>query len=120
MAAIVTSDLRTRLSVPRKILSNCIGVKPSSNPPKPPASSRLVPVADAQLKTKMAGSAVGLATTGGVRETALCSTGTVMLRNEMPLRKFGFPAGPPFKNVFTGVSPHTKTNSDNRIHGIQA
>jgi hypothetical protein len=36
-----------------------------------PTSRRLVPVAEAQLKTKMAGSAAALATTGGVRVTAL-------------------------------------------------
>ncbi len=85
-----------------------------------PASSRLVPVAEAQLKTKMAGSAVGLATTGGVRVTALCRTGTVILREEMPLRKLGWPAAPPFKKALTGVRPQTNTNTESRIQGIQA
>src|SRR5450755_3614348 len=120
MAPMVSSDMRIRLSVPRKIWRISLTEKPSSNPLKDPARIKLVPVAEAQLKTKTAGSCCGLATTGGVRVTALCRTGTVKLIDEMPLRAFGAVFGPPFRKVFTGVRPHTKTNAESRIQGIQA
>src|SRR5579872_5389144 len=120
MAAMVRRDLRIRLSVPRKIQKRFRGEKPRSSPLNAPASSRLVPVAEAQLKTKMAGSCAALATTGGVRVTALCRTGTVMLTDERPLRKLGLVFVPPLRKFLTGVRPHTKTNTDSRSHGVQA
>src|ERR1035438_1957161 len=39
---------------------------------------------------------------------------------ETPLRKLGWPVGPPFRKVFTGVSPQANTNKESRIQGIQA
>src|ERR1022692_4921349 len=69
MAAMVSSDSFTRFNVPQKIDSSLRGEKPSSKPLTMPVSSRLVPVAESQLKTNTAGSAVGLGTTGGTRRS---------------------------------------------------
>src|ERR1017187_28780 len=116
----VSSDLRMRLSVPQKIRIRLAGVKPSNMPPMPPASSRLVPVGDAQFSVNTAGSTAALDTTGGVRVIALFSTGTFMGMDEIPYMKLGALAVPPLRNVFTGVNPHVNTNTESRIHGIHA
>ena len=109
MAAMVSSESRTRRSVPQKIESSLTGEKPSSKPLRMPVSSRLVPVAESQLKTNTAGSAVGLATTGGTRKTASCRTGNLNVTRETRLR-----------NVFAWGTPQANTRIESRIQGIQA
>src|SRR5215475_1083803 len=52
------------------------GPSPSKRPERTPARSSPVPVKESQLKVKTAGSAVGLATTGGARSTILSRKGT--------------------------------------------
>src|ERR1039457_6588183 len=109
MAAIVSSDSFTRFNVPQKIDNSLRGEKPSSRPLTMPVSSRLVPVAESQLKTNTAGSAAGLATTGCTRSTALCRTGKLNVTCETWLR-----------NVFAWGTPQANTRIESRIHGIQA
>ncbi len=116
MAPMVSSDLRIRRSVPTRIQKRLRGVRPSSSPPSIPASSRLVPVAEAQLKTKIAGSAEGLATTGGMQGHDVQNWHRMLRRCA---QRVAVPAAP-LRNVFTGVSPQTNTNAESRIQGIQA
>src|SRR4051812_16075650 len=68
-----------------------------------------VPDADNQLNRNTAGSAVGFATTGGMRSTILSRPGIGMLGAEMWLR-----------NPFTCGVPHAKTITIRITHGISA
>src|SRR5213080_5586107 len=68
-----------------------------------------LPVADNQLKLKIAASAVGFATTGGMRITSLSRPGTGILGAEIPSSK-----------AFVCGNPQTKTTTLRIIQGIQA
>ena len=68
-----------------------------------------LPVADNQLKLKIAASAVGFATTGGIRITSLSRPGTGIFGSEIPSSK-----------AFVCGSPQTKTTTLRIIHGSQA
>jgi hypothetical protein len=63
--AIIASRMRT--SVRQKTLMSRTGPSPSNNPETMAAKKHPVPVADSQLKSYRAGSAVGLDTTGAAR-----------------------------------------------------
>src|ERR1051326_1973112 len=73
------------------------------------ATKMPLPVADSQLKVKIAGSAVGLATTGGTRMTSLSSPGTKIFGAEIASSK-----------DFVCGNPQTKTTTLRIIHGSQA
>src|SRR5215217_3334227 len=68
-----------------------------------------VPVAESQLKVKMAASAAFCGATGGTRKTTLCRPGTVILKMEIPLRK-----------SFVPCKPQIKTSTLRRIQGTHA
>src|ERR1035438_4825113 len=104
MAAMVSSDSFTRFNVPQKIDNSLRGEKPSSRPLTMPVTSRLVPVAESQLKTNTAGSAVGFETTGGTRSTAWCRTGKLNVTWEAWLRK-----------VFTWGTPQANRSEERRV-----
>ena len=63
--AIIASRIRT--SVRQKIFISRAGLTPSSSPATIAARKQPVPVAESQLKSYLAGSGVGLATTGADR-----------------------------------------------------
>ena len=67
MAAMVRSEYFTRSRVPMKMRTSLPGERPSKRPETMPARKRAVPVAESQFKAYVAGSAVGLGTTGGPR-----------------------------------------------------
>ena len=69
MAAIVTSEYRTRQIVRPNICINLRGRKPNNKPEIIAEINNPVPVADNQFTTKIASSAFACATTGGVRNT---------------------------------------------------
>src|SRR6266550_7562541 len=73
------------------------------------ASRIPLPEADSQLKLKTAPSAVGLATTGGIRTTSLSRPGAANLSNENPSRK-----------LFVCGKPQTKTTTLRMIQGTHA
>ena len=68
-----------------------------------------LPVADIQLKLKIAASAVGFATTGGTRITSLSRPSTGIVGAEIPSSK-----------AFVCGNPQTKTTTLRIIQGIQA
>src|SRR3954452_8401143 len=85
------------------------GLRPRSRPETMPARSRPVPVADSQLRLKVAASSVAFATTGGARSTRLWRYGTCQVGLWMP-----------FSQSFTGGRPQAKTNTERTSQGIQA
>src|SRR6185437_12928635 len=109
MAAMVTSESRTRASVPQKIRTRRIGDKPSMKPEMMAVISSPVPVAESQLNAKVAGSAVAFATTGGARETALSNSGI----EKVTAVRLSI-------NVLIVLVPKAKMISDNTTHGIHA
>ena len=68
-----------------------------------------LPVADNQLKVKIAPSGAGFATTGGTRITSLSRPGTEILAAEIPSRK-----------DFVCGNPHANTTTLRMIQGNQA
>jgi hypothetical protein len=75
MAAMVSSENRTRCRVPRNTRPISPGRRRRARPDRMPVRSRAVPVADSGKNSYTAFSAVSLATTGGVRTTSRCSHG---------------------------------------------
>src|SRR5262245_47759196 len=109
IAAIVSSDQRTRQNVRPKTRRRRAGLNPSSRPEMIPASSNPVPVAESQFNTKTASSAFGCGTTGGARKIILSRPGTGISMTETPLKK-----------ALTCGNPHRKTSNERIIHGIHA
>src|ERR1022692_5007762 len=115
MAAMVSSDSFTRFNVPQKIDSSLRGEKPSSKPLTMPVSSRLVPVAESQLKTNTAGSAVGLGTTGGTRRSEEHTSGLQSPCNllcRLLLEKKKYPAIP-------AISGWPNQQNQNLVHKLE-
>src|SRR5256885_16058149 len=109
MAAIVKREKRTLYRVFPYWRINCSGPKPINRPENTAEMRIPVPDADSQLSWKIAGSAVGLATTGGMRKTRLCSPLIGILKIERPSRKF-----------LTVGSPHKKISTLRITQGVQA
>ena len=97
-----------------KILSIAPGPSPSSAPASSAARKHPVPVAVSQLKSNLAFSAVGIATTGWARKTVLCRYGT----SHPPVLNAGVVAFP--IAAFTLGSPHIKTNKERIANGSHA
>src|ERR1043166_3517723 len=110
MAAIVRREKRTSQTVWRYSRIRSSGLKPMINPLIKAAARIPVPVAESQLKAKMAfsGAAPGGAT-GGARSTILCKWVTLISGAEIRLRE-----------VFTLGTPQRKTIALRRIQGSQA
>ena len=109
MAAIVSKEYRTRHRVLKKVRIRVTGLNPSAMPEIIPEISKPVPVADNQFHVKIASSARASGTTGGMRNTALSSSGTAIFGMEIPFSKF-----------LTCGSPQTNTKTDSTIHGSHA
>src|ERR1041385_4126061 len=102
------------------------------NTPARMAAVRMpVPVAESQLKRKIASSglvdlpAVGAGTTGGGRTTTLCRLTTGVFGEVTPAQARGcvsaLPAGGlPLRTSFTCGTPQRKTRTLNNTHGTQA
>src|SRR6516165_5795064 len=106
MQAMATIAKRMRTSVLPRILAIAPGLNPSNVPASNADRKHAVPVAVSQLKSNLAFSGVGLATTGCARSTALCKYGTF----HPPLRNAGVVALP--IAVFMDGRPQQSTNSD--------
>ena len=76
MAAMVSSDWRTAISVSHQTRSNCLGEYPISNPLTTAASQMPVPVAESTLSFNSTFSTLETRTTGGVRITCWWMPGT--------------------------------------------
>src|SRR5262249_5679350 len=105
---------RRRYRVLRKILSMAAGRSPSSVPESRADKKQEVPVAVNQLKSNLAFSAVGFATTGAARSTVLWRYGTF----QPPSANAGVVALP--MAVFTQGSPQHNTSRDKIANGIHA
>src|SRR5262245_43868586 len=105
----VSNEMRTREIVRTYTRNRRAGLSPSQNPPRIPAHSKAVPVAESALKEKTASSGVGFATAGGTRRTAPCRRGMWTPGAKTLLKK-----------SLTLGSPQTKTNTERRIHGNHA
>src|SRR5580704_10500562 len=97
---------RSRYSVRPKICAILLGFRPRRVPANNAARKQPVPTAVSQLKSNLAFSGTGLATTGNARETALCRYGT----SQPPVLKAGVVAWP--MAFLIDGSPHIKTNSE--------
>src|SRR5436190_13895471 len=109
IAAIVSSDQRTRATVLANNRTSCSGRTRRISAETIAARNKLVPVADSQLNVKTASSALSAGTIGGARSTAWFRMGIGKLSNESLLR-----------NVLTCGNPQTKTNTDTIAQGIHA
>src|SRR5215469_4290866 len=114
MQAMAMTAKRILTSVFPKILSMAAGPNPSSVPESRAARKHAVPVAVSQLKSNLAFSGVGLATTGCARSTARCRCGTF----HPPVEKAGVVALP--MAVLKDGRPQHNTKSDRIAKGIQA
>src|SRR6266849_3003912 len=76
MKEMATTARRIRTSVRQKIFISATGLSPSTRPDRTAAKKQVVPVDESQLKSYLAASGVGSATTGAPRVTALCRSGT--------------------------------------------
>src|SRR6266404_4732855 len=115
IAAIVTSEYRTRTRVSQYVRAICPAFNPIINPATIPDTRIPLPVADSQFNVNTASSGfvgrsgVGEATTGGERITTLCRAAT-----------WNFGAAISLKNFFTLGTPHRKTTRLSNTHGAQA
>src|SRR5258706_10175096 len=102
-----------------------------TRPPTSAATKIPLPVADNQLKVKIAASGlvglpgVGVGTTGGVRTTTLCRPGTGKSILVAPCctrisPRIDLVTYSPFKKFFACGIPQTKTKTLSNTHGVQA
>src|ERR671913_1999106 len=107
MAAMVSSDVRTRRTVRQYVRARSAAEHPITSPARMAATRMPVPVADAHDSAKTALSVTGADTTGGTRSTRLCSPGTgsrTVVHASSVFLMYG--------------SPHANTRTLRMIHGI--
>src|ERR1700686_1737047 len=109
MAAIVTSEKRTRTIVFQYMCAIFHGVKPMISPEITAATRMPEPVAVNQFKEYTAASPVGLRTTGGTRCIIWCNPTTGNLGAEILSSA-----------ILTVGNPHKKTSTLKTSHGTQA
>src|SRR5438067_13228437 len=90
------------------------GLTPRSAAEISAATKHADPVAESQLKSYLAGSGVGCATTGAARITARCSSGT----SQPPRSKAGVVAR--LIAFLIDGTPHNSTQSESTVNGSQA
>src|SRR5215471_19451343 len=123
MQEIASTAQRIRNKVCPNIFISLTGLTPRIVPPTMAAKKQPVPVAASQINGNLAPSGVGFCTTGLSREIRLW-IGVVQ-----PPFGFCFPSGPVtvqpgvvllFIQVFTGLKPQRKTNTERIKNGSQA
>src|ERR1700735_2539782 len=77
MQAMAMTAKRILTSVAKKSCARRFGLRPRSRPEMTAAMKHAEPVAESQLRSNFAGSATILATTGGLRRTALWREGAL-------------------------------------------